>query len=338
MRTQFRFKLKKQETAMRFIQPAEEGVLISKRLRLILSFKKFVLRYIVLFFVLVFLLLYTFRYLYMISNHYKSEATISFGGFEIPEYDDNQNSHIPIFAQMKEGLNRLYSMVYSKEMFDHLIEKFDLYTHFELDKKDPRSYGALRRILKSEISLFQGVNKVIAIQVTDPYSGKMSADIANELISKANEMNRKYITEKIENRIKLYEKLHREIKSQTDDDIRELKPQITLLNEVLSKYAMKNVLVDQSALALKEQSGKIEEDISQLVELSKVNNWSLNSLQDNIISNVLVLQDALPGEEEMNISLWILIPVALLSSCMVALFIFYLAYKYQPYLRLLTAS
>lgn len=337
MRSQFRLKLRKQEPTLRFIEPEEKTILLDRKTKSFLAFKKFITRHILLFLLVMISFMLLFRYFYSLTNYYRSEVTVSFSGFEIPEYDDSQNSSVPVFAQMKEGLNRLYTMVYSKEMFDYLIGRFDLYTHFGLDKTNSKNYSLLRKILKSNISVFQNSNKILIIQVSDPTSGKMSADIANAIVEKSNEMNKNYITHKIENRIQIYTKLHNEIKTQTESDIRELKPQIDYLNETLSKYTDKSGRLDQPMNALNRSSEKIEDDIQKLADLNKINNWSLSVMDDDAISNVQVLQDALPGEAEENIPLWLMIPLGITVSFLLTLFIFNRVFVYKHYFKLLAA-
>jgi hypothetical protein len=337
MRSQLKFKLRKSETPMHFIEPEEKTMKLSKKAVDFLAFKRFISRNIIAFCIVLAAFLTLFRYLYSLTHTYKSEVIVSFSGFEIPEYDEQQNSRIPGFAQMKDGMSRMYAMIYSKEMFDHLIKKYSLFDHFGLDKADATSYIRLRSMLKSNISIFQEANKVLTIKVSDPVSGKMCADIANDIVIKSNEMNKKYITEKIENRILLYTRLHDEIKAKTEADIESLKPKIDQLREVLANYKMKSPEVEQSAMALNDLSRNISSDISQLVQISKVSSWSLSSMDNDVMSNVMVLQDALPGETEENIPSWLLIPFAFISSFFITLFIFNLLFVCRPYFSLLTA-
>jgi len=335
MRPQFKFKLKPAEPVSRFINPDRNIISYSKKEKYFLEVKNFILRNKLVFLGVMLALFMLFRYLYYLTNTYKSEVTFSFSGYEIPEFSANGNAGIPGFASMNEGMSRIYNMVYSKEMYDHLINKFDLYAHFGLDPAKPSHYSLLRTILKQNITLFQGATKALAIQVTDRISGVMSANIANEIVRKSNEMNRRYITEKIENRIKIYTKLHDEIKAQTEIDIQSINPSINRLNEALGKFNENSLEMQKTLFSLNEITKKIEGDVGQLLQISKVNSWTLNAMQDDVISNVLILQDALPGEVEENFPKWLLAVMAFLASFFITLLLFNLFYSYRHYLDLL---
>src|SRR5689334_20511750 len=118
MRSQFKFKLKPEEPVSRYIEPVKNTVNYSKKEKSFLAIKRFIWRYKLAFLGCMIAFMFLFRYLYMMTNNYRSEVTISFSGFEIPEYDVNESGVIPDFANMKDGMGRIYNIVYSKEMLD----------------------------------------------------------------------------------------------------------------------------------------------------------------------------------------------------------------------------
>jgi len=337
MRPQFKFKQKPVEPVSRFIETYQSSPSYSKKEKNFLGFKRFIFRYRLVFFGVMLALLMVFSYFYYLTSTYKSEVTVSFTGYEIPDYSESGNAAVPGFATLREGLNRMYNLVYSKEMFDHLINKFNLYSHFGLDPATPSSYVVLRKIVKDNITLYQGASRALTIQVTDKVSGEMSMNIANEIANKANEMNKNYIKEKMESRIQVYSKLHDEIKNQTQFDIAGINQGIDQLNSVLDRFGSKSKEADKLLYSLNSISEKIQSDVGQLLTISKVNNWTLNVMKDDVLNNVLILQDALPGTREENFPKWLLITFAFIASFFTTLFLFNLAYTYRNYLHLLKA-
>ena len=341
MRPQFKFKQKPAEPVNRFIEPFKSSVTYTRNEKHFLGLKRFIFRYRLIFLGLMLSFLLLFKYFYDLTYMYKSEVTISFSGYEIPEYTEEGTTGIPAFASMREGINRMYNMIYSKEMYDHLIGKFNLYAHFGLDPQNSSSYALLRKIIKSRINLSQGAARALTIQVSDRTSGVMSANIANEIAHKANEMNKKYITDKIENRIKIYTKLHDEIRNQTQADIANINLGIDNLKDVLNlyesqnRYDRKSIEVEKLMNSLNVLSAKIEGDVGQLVRISNVNSWTLNVVQEDVMSNVLILQDALPGDQDEYFPKWLLIVFAFIASFLLAVFLFNIAFSYRNYVRLL---
>jgi hypothetical protein len=337
MRTQFKLKEKSAEPVSRFIESYKSPASFTKGEKQFLELKRFIFRYKFIYIgtMLAFLLL--FRYFYNLSVNYKSEVTISFNGYEIPEDNQASSKSVPDFATMQQGMNRLYNIVYSKEMFDHLIGKFDLYTHYGFDPSAAPSYSIIRRLIKDNITLYQGAARALTIQVTDKTSGEMSANIANEIASKANEMNKRYITEKIQNRIKVYSKLHDEIRGQTQADIATINLGIDKLNNVLDHFGNNKPELTDLLYSLNDISKRIGGDVDRLLTISNVNSWTLNALQDDMINNVQVLQDALPGLQESNLPGWLLYSFAVVASFFITLFLFTTAYNSRNFVKLLKA-
>ncbi|HKO79113.1 MAG TPA: hypothetical protein VJU78_01900 [Chitinophagaceae bacterium] len=337
MRPQVKLKQKPVEPVSRFIEPYKSNIVYSKKEKHFIELKRFIFRHKLIFFGMMISFLLLFGYLHNLSTTYKSEVTISFSGYEIPEYSEEGNAVVPDFASMKEGINRMYNIVYSKEMYDHLIKKFDLYNHFGLDPQNPSSYAVLRKIIKSSITLFQGATRAITIQVTDKNSGVMSANIANEIVHKANEINKRYITEKIENRIQVYTRLHDEIKSKTNSDIADINKGIDRLTDVLGRYQASSPGVEKLLISLDDISKKIEDDVNQFLRMSNISNWTLSAMQDDVMSNVIILQDALPGDRDDSLPKWLLVIFGVVASFFITLFLFNLFNSYRHYLVLLKA-
>ena len=333
MRTQFKFRLKKPDT-MHYISPDEKVIVLSKRAKDFLALKTFISRRKYLFLASVAALLVLFAWLYSFTHYYKSEATVSFSGYEIPEYDESQNSRVPWFAQLKESSSRFTAIIYSKEMFDHLIAKFDLYKHYGIEETN-ENYGRLRQLVKSAITVYSKTNSIFAIRVSDNSSPQLTAAMANEIADKANDMNRNYIASKLENRMEIYSRLHGDIKSITENDIASLQPVIASFKNLLTNPHAKNIDVERSIDVLSSTTSKIQSGIQQLIDLNKASSWSLSSVQKDVLPTIVILEDALPGVLNEIIPLWILIPLAVICAFIISISIFSMMYSYGHYFRLL---
>jgi hypothetical protein len=337
MRPQFKFKQKPAEPVGRFIEPFKNTIAYNKSEKHFLGLKHFIFRYKIVFLGIMSSFLFLFYYLHNLTYTYKSEVTIAFSGFEIPEYSEESSTSVPAFATSREGISRMYNMVYSKEMFDHLINKFNLYAHFGLDPQKTSNYSLLRKILKNHITLSQGASRALTIIVTDKISGVMSANIANEIAVKANDMNKKYITEKIENRIQIYSRLHDEIRNQTQADIASINSGIDNLKSVSGRIKSESVEVEKLLNSLNNLSVKIEGDVGQLLRISNVNSWTMNAMQEDVMNNVQVLQDALPEDHEEYFPMWLLVAFSFIASFLLTFFLFNIAYNSRSYVKLLKA-
>jgi len=89
--------------------------------------------------------------------------------------------------------------------------------------------------------------------------------------------------------------------------------------------------------SLSDVTQKIQADVDQLLQITKINSWSLNLMKDDVMSSVQIIQDALPGEADENLPRWLLIFFAFTASFFLTLVIFNIVFTYQNYLRLLNA-
>lgn len=98
------------------------------------------------------------------------------------------------FYGEEEDLDRLFSISSSSEVVDYLINKYELYKHYEIDpesKKGPhkirKQFNKQYKTLKTKFGALQ-----LSVDDTDP---KMAADIANDARDKINYIAQKLIKE-----------------------------------------------------------------------------------------------------------------------------------------------
>ena len=77
--------------------------------------------------------------------------------------------------------------------------------------------------------------------------------------------------------------------------------------------------------------------MGQLMRINNLNSWNLNAMQEDVMSNVLILQDALPGDQEVNLPKWLTVGLGVIASFLSTLILFNLFYTYRRYLALLRA-
>lgn len=93
----------------------------------------------------------------------------------------NRDNHIMNFGD-EEATEQLIQTLYSEEIRNKIIEKFDLYHHYNIDEVDNFPMTRLQQEFTDNIRFRRTEYQAVEIQVmdTDP---KMAADIANEIAS-----------------------------------------------------------------------------------------------------------------------------------------------------------
>jgi capsular polysaccharide biosynthesis protein len=146
-----------------------------------------------------------------------------------------KNDQSEFLVEMSTKSNVICSMAQSSEMFDQLIERFDLYNHFKINKSDPLHYERVTEILQERIRINteQVSQNMISITVADEEK-QVAADIANGIYAALEEMMRKQVIATLEKKNKIYDLILQNISeksSQHASNFKELISEFRLLTE-----------------------------------------------------------------------------------------------------------
>ena len=107
-------------------------------------------------------------------------------------------------AGLSPNIDRLFHSATSTEMIDHLIERFDLYTHFRIGPHKPFHHEKVSVWLLDHINVKRGDDNSVTITVKDE-DRALAADIANGMFAKLQEMSEKQVISDLEHNMALYD-------------------------------------------------------------------------------------------------------------------------------------
>ncbi len=102
-------------------------------------------------------------------------------------------------------VNRLMSLTASRSVEDYLIDKFNLYEHYEIDTTDVQREYWVKESLRSYMQLMRTPEGMLQVIVTDK-DPQFAATMANDIVARLDTLNLQVVTEKKRNIEKLYER------------------------------------------------------------------------------------------------------------------------------------
>jgi hypothetical protein len=289
-----------------------------------------------LFIALTLLLCFGITWFYKSTFRYESRAVITYREFELPEDKyEIQNGKKPAFTRVNENSVKLFQFIYKKEMIDHLITKFNLYTHYGIDPGKENAYARIRKQIKSKIKLVPSENNMLVISVKDRYDNRIIADIANEIAIKLNEYNIIYFTEYMEMRMELYNDIYKDIKSKADVEIVNLNQSVDNMKSLISSLDIKYSDIVRTGYNLSMLNDKINDHAQNLIELNHINKMAYQKLKNEGMNMVKIVEEALPDDGSDKLPLIFILSGAFITSLAITIFSFYLLLIALPYIKLL---
>lgn len=241
---------------------------------------------------------------------------------------DKSKENVIEFNDDDKGNNRIGQIVYSNQMFDHLIEQFNLYEHYRIPKQAPQGYLWVSSTLRKNITLQVTKYKIISIEVNDPYDYNVAANLANAIGKKINEINRKITLEFMSRKTELFEDLSKDLKKSTQQEVHSIDSALASLQAIFNAGNVRDPYfvsyINNSIDNLKMYSQNYYDD---LFDSYKLKLYALYSYQDKNLPGITILERALPNEKSKSRYDNYMYPLIFLLSVLIAIFLFYMYQK-----------
>jgi hypothetical protein len=158
-----------------------------------------------------------------------------------------------------DNLNRIYEQVVSSTVKEHLIKKFNLVEHYGVDSTKEFYFQQTGNILSSNISVKKNTFNTIYVTVSDKHR-YLAAEIANEIMTYLDKINREYYINNIQQKIKVSEAFLQEIKKDNTNKSRSIDSLLAEMHYLTTSGARQTV----SAIYMLQMEQRLSDLISQL--------------------------------------------------------------------------
>jgi len=204
-----------------------------------------------------------------------------------------------------QNLNESYTIinwVYSTQLINHLISKFDLYKHYDIDASAADAYSRCFNKITQAINVYLTPYGAVRVNTKDK-DRFVAADIANEILVQIDKLNKEKIVENRKFAIREYEFLLKEFSV----DVTSQRDSIKSIINAFSKLAKENKIdfekTEKTINSLSNASFNYERLSGDWLTLRKVHLLSLKELEEFNLPNFIILQHALPEVLESPFSL-----------------------------------
>jgi len=270
-------------------------------------------------------------YFYHTRTYYNSRITFLVNSSNVAEVLWDRSSDGPIDVVSDDrGFNRINQIVYSSQMMDYLINKFDLYKHYRIDKDEPESYLEVIKTLKQNIDVNISKTKIITVQISDPLDFGVAAEMANAIGKKINDINRQITVENLTRKTEMFESLAKDLKSSSQREFSQMdslmKSMQRFLAASINDAGYRQLLLHN----IQNLQSKSDDYFRNLFESYKYRLFSMYSLQEKNLPTISVLEKALPDEDSKSRHNIVVIPLLIIFSILVPLVFFFLVMKANP--------
>jgi hypothetical protein len=272
---------------------------------------------------------------YFISQFsYSSQVEVAFKDIEIA-INKEPAAPVPGFTKLPESTNRIYQIIYSKEMFNHLLTKFNLYEHYFIDQTKSNAYSFYLKKLRNKISMAVTPYNSIIITVQDKYSGSLTADMANEIVLELNELNKQSVRDYLQKRIELYSEVAKQLNSSARNEITNIHESVDKIQSLMHPLSNKYTELVRVGLELDNFNAKLNNYVQNLIQVDYLSKMSFEKVQNENITQLIVLQDAQPDDGSKKLSFLKLLFGCFVGCSFIMLFIFYFLQVCTPYFDIL---
>lgn len=160
-------------------------------------------------------------------------------------------------------INRILTLAESRQVENYLIDKFKLYEHYEIDSLEPLAEFEVKEELRDHFKVLKTVHGNLQVEVADK-DKNFAATMANDVITRLDELNMEVIRRKKYDVLKVYEKYMGEQKDEVTkwrdslQSIIQINPDDTvnynivegLVNSTLGQYTSVKIIYEQYLPAL----------------------------------------------------------------------------------------
>lgn len=228
---------------------------------------------------------------------------------------------------------RVYQLAYSTEMMNFLIKQFDLYKHYNIDTTKLDYYARTVRIITNNIKFNKIATDLSSIVVYDR-NNEIAATMANAIVWKLDELNKKYLITKIQANLSFYDSFINEASSISKSQNEKLLLYIDAFKKMRIKENNTGLVKEpltQIEFSLYQAASKIEEMTTRLILAKSLYSSALSSQKTNNLPSLVVIKKALPEVNSRKKYLVLFAGLAGLLACVVSIVLMYIymAYKTQ---------
>lgn len=215
----------------------------------------------------------------------------------------------------KDDVNRMVTLSSSREIHSKLINKFNLYEQYKIEKNDPQSAHWMALAIDGHLKVTKTKEGMIRAEVMDE-NPQLAADMANYVVKQLDSLNKEIITEKKKGLLDLYNR-----------EIEDRKKSVGFFMDSLQRYAQKK---PEDTVMIGIISNLAEDALEQhqkVATIAKEHSAALNQP----FSSIYMIEEAVPAVKRTKPVRWLIVASATLCSLLAMVFMAVFVEKFKEF-------
>jgi hypothetical protein len=234
-----------------------------------------------------------------------------------------------------DKFNRVYELINSAPVRDHLINKFGLIKHYGIDTSSEFYYQAATSQLAGNIVVKKNPYNTISVTVSDKFR-YLAAEMANDIVDYLEHLNQNYYVGNIKNKVEISQAFAEQLKKDNSRKTIVIDSIIRGLNYLISSAH----LSDKNSFMLLEEQQKLSALINEfqistndLLNSQKLYLLSVQAMNFKTFPTITIIQSAMPAYRSIAITAFTYSLIVMILIFVVLIFQAYMFLHYRNYLR-----
>jgi len=231
--------------------------------------------------------------------------------------------------QISLAQERLYHLAYSTEMMLFLINNFKLYDHYNIDTTQINYYAKTARRITENIK-FHKITEDLSKVVVNDRNNEIAATIANAVVWKLDQLNRKYLIDKMQVNLNYFSSYIQEVTVISKEQNQKLFEFMEALKRKPGAGEGRNgEALSEVEFSIYQAAAKIQDLTSQLIMAKSLYNNALTSQKSSNLPEIVILKIALPEVTSRKYHLIGYAALCALLACTILILVMYFYFSYQ---------
>ena len=276
-------------------------------------------------------------YIFHSIQYYESSVELFFNAAVATKSINEGNLDLKATIRESASLKRVYQIVYSDQMLDRLIEKFELFKIYQINSS-PYAKNTLIKKIRKNILINANQYDVVTISVKDANNSQRAADIANFIAGQASELNRYWYAEQLIQRLKVDSMLNSELQNSIKNEKLFFEK-----NMIDAKVLMANTkginqtMLDRIYQELNSILINLDQNQIKYSEEFRSNASLLSTMNEKNFSEMIVIKKATPATKTNELKVYFFWSLVVFFSISLSLLLFYCIFQLDKLIRGLKA-
>ena len=276
-------------------------------------------------------------YIFHSIQYYESSVELFFNAAVATKSINEGNLDLKATIRESASLKRVYQIVYSDQMLDRLIEKFELFKIYQIDSS-PYAKNKLIKKIRKNILINANQYDVVSISVKDADNSQRAADIANFIAGQASELNRYWYAEQLIQRLKVDSMLNSELQNSIKNEkLFFEKNMIDAKVLMANTKALNQTMLDRIYQELNSILINLDQNQIKYSEEFRSNASLLSTMNEKNFSEMIVIKKATPATKTNELKVYFFWPLVVFFSISLSLLLFYCIFQLDKLIRGLKA-